>query len=57
MAGGSHVDSSAILEDLASDQHVTIVTVKNLYLFMGRELESLDAVPAGNVLGLFNVGP
>ena len=51
MAAGSHVDSLTILKDLASDQHVTIVTVKNLYLFMGRELESLDAVPAGNVLG------
>ncbi|XP_060579204.1 elongation factor-like GTPase 1 [Ruditapes philippinarum] len=40
------------LEDLTGDEHVTVVTVTDLYLFMGRELEALDCVPAGNVLGI-----
>ena len=52
VADGGHIDSSAVLKDLSLDHHVTVVTVKDLYLFMGRELETLDAVPAGNVLGL-----
>jgi ribosome assembly protein 1 len=30
----------------------TQVTVKNLYLIMGRELETLKSVPAGNVFGI-----
>jgi translation elongation factor EF-G len=41
------------LEDLTGDEHVTVVTVTDLYLFMGRELEALDCVPAGNVLGKY----
>ena len=32
---------------------MTVVTVTDLYMFMGRELESLDCVPAGNVLGWY----
>ena len=32
-------------------QHITQIEVQDLYLFMGRELEALEAVPAGNVLG------
>lgn len=35
-----------------SGKHVTCFTVKNLYLLMGRELEALDVVPAGNILGI-----
>ena len=42
------------LQDLSGDDHVTVVTVTDLYLFMGRELEALDCVPAGNVLGKHN---
>lgn len=37
---------------LASGQHVTSFIVNDLYMFMGRELEQLDCVPAGNVLGI-----
>jgi ribosome assembly protein 1 len=33
-------------------RHVACFTVRNLYLLMGRELESLTSVPAGNVLGI-----
>ena len=35
-----------------SGKHMASFTVKNLYLLMGRELESLSSVPAGNVLGI-----
>lgn len=34
------------------DKFVSKVTVENLYLIMGRELVSLDEVPAGNVFGI-----
>ncbi|XP_045216272.2 elongation factor-like GTPase 1 isoform X2 [Mercenaria mercenaria] len=50
--GCSGMSAAQRLEDLARDDHVTVVTVTDLYLFMGRELEALDCVPAGNVLGI-----
>lgn len=31
--------------------HLSCCTIEGLYLLMGRELEELDEVPAGNVLG------
>ncbi|CAG8615979.1 4597_t:CDS:10 [Cetraspora pellucida] len=34
------------------DRHCSEITVKSLYLMMGRELESLQEVPAGNVFGI-----
>ena len=34
------------------DEHHEMVTITNLYLIMGRELISLDSVPAGNVFGI-----
>jgi ribosome assembly protein 1 len=34
------------------DEHHEIVTITDLYLIMGRELISLESVPAGNVLGI-----
>ena len=33
-------------------KYMASFTVRNLYLLMGRELESLSSVPAGNVLGI-----
>ena len=54
MVDSEHIDSSATLEDLEAGHHITVVTVKNLYLFMGRELETLDCMPAGNVLGTYS---
>lgn len=38
--------------DRGTNQHVALFTVDDLYLLMGRELEALDSVPAGNVLGI-----
>ncbi|KAL4228082.1 Elongation factor-like GTPase 1 [Mactra antiquata] len=49
---GRNIECAERLEDLRTDNHMTVVTVKDLFLFMGRELEELDHVPAGNVLGL-----
>lgn len=34
------------------DQHCSEITVENLYLIMGRELEALSEVTAGNVFGI-----
>ncbi|KAK3601070.1 hypothetical protein CHS0354_029297 [Potamilus streckersoni] len=52
IAAGKKVDLDGTLADLSKDQHVMTFTTCDLYLFMGRELEELDCVPAGNVLGL-----
>jgi len=38
-----------IAEDV---EHVTSVCVNDVYMFMGRELDALDEVPAGNILGV-----
>lgn len=51
-AGGS-IDESVTLKDLSRDQHITCINVSDLYMFMGRELEALQEVPAGNILGRF----
>lgn len=40
-----------MLKDLSSDEHVTSFVVSDLYILMGREVESIDEVGAGNVLG------
>jgi ribosome assembly protein 1 len=34
------------------DKHCSEITVKSLYMIMGRELEALPEVPAGNVFGI-----
>ncbi|KAJ3333923.1 Cytoplasmic GTPase/eEF2-like protein (ribosomal biogenesis) [Blyttiomyces sp. JEL0837] len=34
------------------DEHWEEIVVEKLYMLMGRELEALDAVPAGNVFGI-----
>ncbi|XP_023227441.1 elongation factor-like GTPase 1 [Centruroides sculpturatus] len=46
------INKNLTLKDLPSDQHITIATIKDLYLLMGKELVSLDSVPAGNVVGI-----
>ncbi len=51
MASGADVTEARSLKDLSAEQHITSVTVENLYLLMGRELDTLDEIPAGNVLG------
>ncbi|XP_013413557.1 elongation factor-like GTPase 1 isoform X1 [Lingula anatina] len=49
---GTSIDDSLTVSELTSGHHITSVTVNDLYMFMGRELEDLDEVPAGNVLGI-----
>ncbi|NWJ09970.1 EFL1 GTPase, partial [Crypturellus undulatus] len=39
-------------DDLPLVPHMATCTLENLYLLMGRELEDLEEVPAGNVLGI-----
>lgn len=46
------IDEKVTLKDLHSDQHITVAKIESLYLLMGKELEELDEVPAGNVLGI-----
>lgn len=46
------IDDKMTLKDLHSDQHITMAKTESLYLLMGKELEDLDEVPAGNVLGI-----
>ncbi|XP_027427424.1 elongation factor-like GTPase 1 isoform X3 [Zalophus californianus] len=43
---------SAPLDDLPPVPHMACCTLENLYLLMGRELEGLEEVPPGNVLGI-----
>ncbi|KAJ8304546.1 hypothetical protein KUTeg_018129 [Tegillarca granosa] len=38
--------------ELDSDEHITSFTVSDLYLFMGREVEIMEEIPAGNILGI-----
>lgn len=46
------VDESLSLKDLPSSQHVTVATVKRIFLLMGRELECVPCASAGSVVGL-----
>lgn len=49
---GEEVDPSLMLKDLKPGRHITKVTVNKLYILMGRELEVVTKVPAGNVFGI-----
>ncbi|XP_063981868.1 elongation factor-like GTPase 1 [Diachasmimorpha longicaudata] len=49
---GELVEPAESLKDLKSGWHVTKVKITKLYLMMGRELEAVSTVPAGNVLGI-----
>ncbi|GAB1607399.1 elongation factor-like GTPase 1 [Argonauta hians] len=48
-------NSELTVSELSSGQHIMSFTVGDLYLFMGRELEIMEEVPAGNVLGIGNL--
>lgn len=52
LKNGEKIDTNITLKDLKSGQHITRVQIDQLFLLMGRELESLDSVPAGNVVGI-----
>nr|XP_020021200.1 elongation factor-like GTPase 1 isoform X2 [Castor canadensis] len=43
---------SAPLDDLPPVPHMACCSLESLYLLMGRELEELEEVPPGNVLGI-----
>lgn len=49
---GEKVDSSLVIKDLKPGKHITKVTVSKLYILMGRELEAVSKIPAGNVFGI-----
>lgn len=49
---GEVVEPSLVLKDLKAGRHITRFTVSRLYVLMGRELEAVDRVPAGNVFGI-----
>jgi len=34
--------------------HIATVELEDLYMFMGRELEPLEEIPAGNILGTYS---
>lgn len=46
------IDETKKLEDLDSNEHVTVAVVENFYLLMGRELEKVDYALAGNIVGI-----
>ncbi|XP_026071930.1 elongation factor-like GTPase 1 isoform X2 [Carassius auratus] len=45
-------EGCSVADVLPSIPHMSCCTVDSLYLLMGRELEELDEVPSGNVLGI-----
>lgn len=47
-----NIDESKKLEDLDVTEHVTVVTIENIYLLMGREIEKIDHALAGNIVGI-----
>lgn len=47
-----NIDPNLKLVDLKSDEHATVATINRLFILMGRELESVESVSAGNVVGI-----
>ncbi|XP_038129744.1 elongation factor-like GTPase 1 [Cyprinodon tularosa] len=45
-------DGSSASDCLVEVPHLSCCTLEKLYLLMGRELEELEEIPAGNVLGI-----
>ncbi|XP_033226654.1 elongation factor-like GTPase 1 isoform X2 [Belonocnema kinseyi] len=52
---GETVDAATLLKDLKPGRHVTKVKIEKLFLLMGRELETLEKAPAGNLVGIGNL--
>ncbi|XP_054160603.1 elongation factor-like GTPase 1 [Oppia nitens] len=46
------IDDNLTIDNLTSDQHITKCCIDDLYILMGRELEAVDEVKAGNILGI-----
>lgn len=50
---GKNIDTNSSLEDIAAiSKHVVKFVVNDVYLMMGRELELIDEVPAGNICAI-----
>lgn len=49
-------DECLVPDSMPNIPHMACCTLDRLYLLMGRELEELDEVPAGNVLGIGGMG-
>lgn len=47
-----NIDESKTLEDLGPNEHVTIATVEDFYLLMGRDIERVESASAGNIVGI-----
>lgn len=47
-----NIDESKKLEDLGVNEHVTVATVEDFYLLMGRDIERIDFALAGNIVGI-----
>jgi len=43
--------------DQFSSSHITRAEIGNLYMLLGRDMEKVDKVPAGNVLGIAGLSP
>ncbi|GLH14987.1 LOW QUALITY PROTEIN: Elongation factor G, mitochondrial [Gryllus bimaculatus] len=52
LKNGQDINPNLKLKDLKSGQHITKVVIEDLYVLMGRELDEIDCVPAGNVFGI-----
>ncbi|GBM48499.1 Elongation factor-like GTPase 1 [Araneus ventricosus] len=46
------ISTELTVHDLHPEQHITLATIKSLYLLMGKELIELNEVPAGNIIGI-----
>lgn len=49
------IDETKRLDDLEVDEHVTVATVERFFILMGREIEKVDYVPAGNIVGILGL--
>ncbi|XP_058824984.1 elongation factor-like GTPase 1 [Topomyia yanbarensis] len=54
VVGPKHDPKSLALEtfDLESSPHIAQVQVEHLFILMGRQLEQVESVPAGNIVGI-----
>ncbi|XP_050429115.1 elongation factor-like GTPase 1 isoform X2 [Adelges cooleyi] len=49
------IDENCTLISLKPDEHVMKIIVSDLYMLMGRDLEPVEEVPAGNIFGAGNL--
>ncbi|KAF7998147.1 hypothetical protein HCN44_009545 [Aphidius gifuensis] len=49
---GEDITPPSSIKELKNGCYITKTTIKKLYLLMGRDLKSIDCVPAGNVFGI-----